>query len=83
MEISKIPGRFRIDCKRLYLPLVASGKCPGCGSPVSRDFREFGLSYPNLEEPIREWVNCEECDLDIEFSIVLSLDVRILTENSP
>lgn len=42
-------AEFKIDCKRLYLPVEINSKCPLCGEPVSVDLSGNDyLSYPDI-----------------------------------
>ena len=80
MLIEKSNMKFDIDIKRFYAPFKIHTKCKNeeCGKIFTKDFNLDYFSYPSLNEPIEEYLYCDECDEEHEFKLLLKLDLEVL-----
>lgn len=66
---------FKIDCKRLHLPVEIHSKCPFCGEPVYLDLSDSDyLAYPDINgiETVGGL-----CPNDHEFFIKLKFTINV------
>lgn len=71
----QVEGKFDINVKRFYLPVVLEVQCPKCGSNATRDFGDEYLSYPFLNTEMNEYIICDECEH--EFSLLIELKMFV------
>lgn len=72
-------GDFKIDEKRLRLPIVLSSHCPHCGLIIDRDFEVDYFSYPRVGYPmtITMYHFDEDTNEDHEWDVTVQLDVQL------
>ncbi len=82
MNITHDPNVFKVDVKRLHVPVVIKDTCPKCSLPVSHDFHaDRYLSYPKLNGQFRYTFCCidESCEHEWDVAIVM----RVTLESPP
>jgi hypothetical protein len=74
----KVPDGYRINVKRLYLPITLESVCPSCGEKKERLLDETYLSYPVTGENQEIGFYCRECDdakLECEWDVNVRLSI--------
>lgn len=78
--ITRIPGRFEIDDKRLHLPFRVSDDCPECGTDRSLDLADDEyFSNPLIGQPQSIDFYCGECGHEWMQLVVLEVSLRPAT----
>lgn len=68
---------FKIDEKRIRLPLVVNVVCPNCRREVPLDLTANGLDYPDIGKATRVYGECDDCDHELDASIVIEVQVEL------
>lgn len=68
---------FKLDIKRLYLPVQYEWACPKCSHSNEWDLESQYLSYPVVGETFDETLECEECLHEVTVPVRLSLNLQI------
>ena len=70
---------FEIEVKKLYLPFIIKDIPCECGNIMERNYRDEPLSYPTVNEPIKDYLYCNKCNTEYTFEIKLALGLEVVS----
>lgn len=68
--------RFDIDIKRLYLPVTVNVECHKCKTLIEDSYEDNYLSYPSVGVEEERVVYCDNCDLELSYSVKLKVSLE-------
>ena len=76
--MSKIEGKFSLEIKRFYLPVIIKRRCPECGSMVENDLEQVDyLNYPWVNTVDTMYFYCGECGCGFEKEFILTIGLEV------